>query len=47
VRIYFPADLQNLLHYNGFDVWRIYGNDSRENFNSESERYVILAKPRK
>jgi SAM-dependent methyltransferase len=46
LRLYFPADLQNLLHYNGFDVFRIYGNYNEGNFNSESERYVILAKPR-
>lgn len=46
VRLYFPAEMQNLLHYNGFDVWRAYGNYKQEAFNSESERYVILAKPR-
>ena len=46
IRIYFPADLQNLLHYNGFDVLHLYGNNRREDFTSESERYVILAKPR-
>jgi SAM-dependent methyltransferase len=45
LRLYFPAEMQNLLHYNGFDVWRIYGDYTRKEFNSESERYVILAKP--
>lgn len=46
LRLYFPAEIQNLLHYNGFDVWRVFGNYKQEDFNSESERYVILAKPR-
>jgi SAM-dependent methyltransferase len=46
LRMYFPADLQNLLHYNGFEVQRVYGNYEREEFASENERYVILAKPR-
>jgi SAM-dependent methyltransferase len=46
LRLYFPAELQNLLYYNGFDVWRAYGNYTKEDFNSESERYVILAKQR-
>ena len=46
LRLYFPVDLQNLLHYNGFEVWQIHGDYGKGDFNSESERYVILAKPR-
>jgi SAM-dependent methyltransferase len=46
LRLYFPADLQNLLHYNGFDVLRIHGDYGKGDFNSESERYVMIAKPR-
>lgn len=47
LRLYFPAEMQNLLHYNGFDVWHAYGDYTRKEFNSESERYVILARPRR
>ena len=46
VRLYFPAELQNLLYYNGFDVVKIHGAYGLGEFNSESERYVILARPR-
>jgi len=46
LHLYFPAEMQNLLHYNGFDVWRAYGDYTRKEFGSESERYVILARPR-
>jgi len=46
LRLYFPAELQNLLYYNGFDVWRIYGDYTRKEFSSESERYAVLARPR-
>jgi hypothetical protein len=45
-RLYFPAELENLLHYNGFDVVHAYGDYTWEEFNSDSERYVVLAKPR-
>ena len=45
LRYYFPADLMDLLHYNGFEVWRRYADYTRAVFGAESERYVILAKP--
>jgi 2-polyprenyl-3-methyl-5-hydroxy-6-metoxy-1,4-benzoquinol methylase len=45
-RLYFPAELEDLLHYNGFDIVHAYGDYKWEEFNSDSERYVVLAKPR-
>ncbi len=47
IRLYFPAELKDLLYYNGFEVWRAYGDYTRGDFNSNSERYVVLARPQK
>jgi hypothetical protein len=46
IKLHFPAELQSLLYYNGFDIEHIYGDYTREEFNSESVKYVIVAKKR-
>jgi SAM-dependent methyltransferase len=45
LKLYFPVELQWLLHYNGFRIEQIYGNYGREPFSAESVRQIILARP--
>jgi SAM-dependent methyltransferase len=43
LKLYFPIELQWLLHYNGFTIEQIYGGYVREPFSAQSVRQVILA----
>jgi SAM-dependent methyltransferase len=43
LKMYFPVELESLLHYNGFDVLRKYGEYTRNEFNHECAKYVIVA----
>ena len=46
LRLYFPAELRALLHYNGFDVLQLIGGFDGDVFTAGSSIYVIVAKPR-
>lgn len=45
LKAYFPAELQSLLHYNGFTVLDVFGDYKRDTFNSSARKYVVLVKP--
>lgn len=45
LKLYFPVELQWLLHYNGFRIEQIYGAYAREPFSAQSVRQIILARP--
>jgi SAM-dependent methyltransferase len=47
LKLFFPAELQWLLHYNGFDVVSIFGDYSQAGFNAKSKKYVIVARKRR
>ncbi|MCX6144507.1 MAG: hypothetical protein NTZ35_14965 [Ignavibacteriales bacterium] len=42
----FPSEIQMLLHYNGFQVSKIYSDYTQSDFNSEHSRYAVIAKKR-
>jgi len=44
LRLYFPAEIQALLYYNGFGVSKIYGDYTQSEFNSENSKYIIIAR---
>jgi SAM-dependent methyltransferase len=46
LKLYFSAELQSLLHYNGFEVLSIYGDYTQTAFTSESTKYVVAARKR-
>jgi SAM-dependent methyltransferase len=45
LKLYFPIELQWLLHYNGFTIEQVYGGYAREPFSAQSVRQIILARP--
>lgn len=45
LKVYFPLELQWLLHYNGFRIEQMYGSYGRERFSAQSARQIILARP--
>lgn len=45
-KLYFPVELQSLLHYNGFEVSKIFGDYTQTEFNSENTKFVIIARKR-
>jgi SAM-dependent methyltransferase len=45
LKLYFPIELQWLLHNNGFRIEQIYGGYDREPFSAQSARQIILAHP--
>ena len=45
LKLYFPIELQWLLHYNGFTIEQIYGGYASEPFTAQSVRQIILASP--
>jgi len=45
LKLYFPVELQWLLHYNGFRIEQMYGSYGREAFSAQSVRQIILARP--
>ena len=45
LKLYFPVELQWLLHYNGFRIEQVYGGYGREPFSAQSVRQIILARP--
>ena len=46
IRLYYPVELESLLHYNGFEVIRTFGDYTQAEFDSENAKYVILARKR-
>ncbi len=46
LRYYFPEELVDLLYYNGFETVKRFEGYTRKEFTAESERYVLLARPR-
>jgi hypothetical protein len=46
LRLYFLSEFQVLLHYNGFEVSKIYGDYTQSEFNSEHAKYVVIARKR-
>ena len=46
MRCLFPDELNNLLHYNGFEIVERYGDYEGSDFEPTSSRQVIVAKPR-
>jgi SAM-dependent methyltransferase len=46
-RQFFPAELEALLHYNGFAIEKRYGDFAESAFDGTSESQVIVAKPRR
>lgn len=44
MRMYFPQELEALLHYNGFEIIEKYGNYEKEPFSSISPKQLIVAK---
>jgi SAM-dependent methyltransferase len=46
LRLYFPSEFQMLLHYNGFEVSKIYGDYTESVFKSEHSKYVVIARKR-
>jgi len=46
VRVYFPQELDSLLHYNGFEIEAKYGNYDEEPFASESQIQLIVCRKR-
>lgn len=45
-RQFFPAELEALLHYNGFEIVERYGDFTRRPLDAESESQVIVARKR-
>jgi len=45
LKLYFPVELQSLLHYNGFTIQHMYGGYAREPFAAQSVKQIILARP--
>lgn len=45
-RQFFPAELEALLHYNGFEMVERFGNFKRRPFTKKSDAQVIIAKAR-
>jgi len=45
-RQFFPAELEALLHYNGFEIDARYGDFDRAPLDGESESQIVLARPR-
>ncbi len=46
LKLYFPMELQALLHYNGFEITNILGDYTQKDFHSDSLKYVIVARKR-
>ena len=46
LRLYFPSEFQMLLHYNGFEVSKIYGDYTQSEFKSDHSKYVVIARKR-
>jgi SAM-dependent methyltransferase len=44
-RQFFPAELEALLHYNGFEVEQRYGDFARGALSAQSETQVIISRP--
>jgi hypothetical protein len=46
-RQFFPAELEGLLHYNGFALEARYGDFDRQPPGGDEESQVLVARPRK
>jgi SAM-dependent methyltransferase len=46
-RQFFPAEIEALLHYNGFALEQLYGDFARGDLSELSESQVIIARPRR
>ena len=46
-RQFFPAELEALLHYNGFAVEAVYGDFERGPLTKKSESQIVVARPRR
>ncbi|MFW6243193.1 MAG: class I SAM-dependent methyltransferase [bacterium] len=42
LRVYFPSEINNLLHYNGFVIKEKYGDYDKNNFKSSSAKQLII-----
>ena len=42
MRMYFPQELDALLHYNGFDILQKWGSYERESFGPDSQQQVVV-----
>jgi SAM-dependent methyltransferase len=45
MRIFYPEELNGLLHYNGFEVEHKYGDCDRRPFSSDSPRQIAVCRP--
>ena len=46
LRCFYPAELEALLHYNGFRIERVYGNFDRSPFSGESGKQIVICRKR-
>ncbi len=44
LRIYFPQELEALLKYNGFEIEDKFGNEDQKEFDSDSEKQLIVCR---
>ena len=44
MRIFYPQELENLLHYNGFKIVKKFGDCDETPFNSDSKKQIIICK---
>ncbi len=42
LRMFFPQEINALLHYNGFDIEQKYGDNERAPFTDSSRRQIIV-----
>ncbi|MHA1885003.1 MAG: class I SAM-dependent methyltransferase [Promethearchaeota archaeon] len=47
LRMFFPQELDSILYYNGFKIEEKYGSFSKEPFNSDSNRQIIICQKSK
>ena len=45
LKLYFPVELQSLLHSNGFAIEQMYGGYDRQPFTAQSMRQILLVRP--
>lgn len=45
LKLYFPVELESLLHYNGFTIQQVYGSYAGEPFNAQSVKQILLVRP--
>lgn len=46
IKLYFPAEMQMFLSYNGFHILKVYGGHDLSTVDEQSAKYVVLARTR-